>query len=274
MPMMEGGPINQHLNVKGREKLPYPWNQEPDFLGQDRARLKRDFLEPFNEQDVCKQFKQPVQVPAGEGWDDDLFEVYRRNVGDFAYRVLNARSKNNQSKDIFFQLSKDPALAPQAELVFRMMDSPGAGKGFNLAHRIIKTQEDGISGTSFLKQAEAYLAILKKNNLTEAQWIGLESMQPNVTEFFLKNGYEFFVPPEGVYKRYQTEPDAFEMITFDFSDNLMDRDPVPILKDAFSDPDFMQYCVGEGTERKFVIDFKEVHNFDKYLPKAILGKSL
>lgn len=269
------GPINSGDINQKKDRLPYPWNQELDHGAFERAKLKNEFLSPFNDEEVITGFNQPLREmenPDAEIGKQRMDEIYQRVYGDLVYQILKVNEKNSQSMDLFFDLSKEDG-SVKSELIFRSLSSP-IGNGFNLAHRIIKTQQEGIGGSSFLKKAEEYLAILKKNNLIECNWIAVESAQPNVTEFFLKNGYHILTDGNSTYERHLSNPEDFEMIDIDFIDNPVDRDPTPVLKEAFDNPEFMNYFVNDNGKQKFKIDFHEMKKFEKYFPKVILGKDM
>ena len=58
-------------------------------------------------------------------------------------------------------------------------------------HRLVQSQNLGISGTTFLRKAEDFFGILKQNKKIEEENIGFEAGQMDVIEWGLKNGYDF-----------------------------------------------------------------------------------
>jgi hypothetical protein len=269
------GPVNKDDMSNSQGRLNYPWSSNISPAEQKRDLLKQEFSQPFNEGEVEARFLDPEKIPYEEaGSTDSMYQVYSRQVGTYNYRILDLKSRVGETKDMFFELAEDSAQSPRSELVFRALNSQLAGKGFNLAHRSIRTQEAGIGGGTFLRKAEDYLSILKKKGLIQCDWIAVDSRQPNVTEFFLKNGYRFLTDGNTVYEKYLSNPEAFEIIDFDFTDDPSKRDPAPVLKEAFNDPEFMSYVTETDGKKKIEIDFHKAKKFEKYFPMVILGKDI
>ncbi len=269
------GPINKDDLKNPNNSVGGPWNSVPDYTEQHRAYIKQEFSEPFSEEEVKARFLDPEKLPYSEPDSlDSQFQLYSKKVGPFEYQVIDQRSQTGESKDMFFRLSKDTATEPNSELVYRSLEFPGVGKGFNLIHRVVRTQKEGISGTTFLKKAEEYLAILKKNNLIECNWIAAESTQPNVTEFLLQNGFHFVSDSKQQHEKYLANQEAYEFINLDFIDNPLERDQAPVLKEAFDDPEFMQYVTESNGVKKFTIDFNDRTKFTKYFPHVFLAKDM
>lgn len=270
------GPINNDESNNRKDRLPYPWNQEMDHEAFDRAKLKNEFLNPFDDEEVIVGFNEPLREMEDRELTTPqkrLYEVYNRVYGDLVYQVLRLGEKDSRSVDLFFTLSEEGKI-PKSELVFRSLDSPMGERGFNLAHRIVGTQKEGIGGSAFLKKAEDYLAILKKNNQIECGWIAVDCAQPNVTEFFLKNGYRFLTGGNTVYEKYLSNPEAFKTIMVDFVNDPGPRDPYPVLKEAFDDPEFMSHITEINGKKKLEIDFHHSKKFEKYFPNVMLGKDM
>lgn len=86
-----------------------------------------------------------------------------------------------------------------AELVFK--EKP---RGYEMPHRIIESQEFGITGSMFLQKTENYLSFLKEHDFLEGdKRIFASAAQVHVIRWFLKNGFQF---------TSQTEKEFFEEI--------------------------------------------------------------
>lgn len=267
------GPINRDDINKPKDKLNYPWNTDVDFTEHDRTILKNEFLRSFDEQQVVQGFLDAKQVPYEHHDGNTLLETYRQQIGDFVYRALVLK-KSGEVRDLFIELSRDLAQKPDSQLIFRRLDNSSVGVGYNLAHRLVRTGEEGIGGSSFLKKAEEYLKILKENKLIQCEWVGVDSRQPNVAEFFNKNEYQFIAGTQEVYEAYLQNKDAYEMVQLDFFDDTTGREPAPVDKQAFEDPEFMKYLVQENGVKTLRIPFDQLGRFDHYFVYTILVKDM
>jgi hypothetical protein len=229
--------------------------------------LKQEFLNPFDEAEVLRQFNSKSESLNPE----EPSEIFSQKIGNFDYSVLE---KKNMF-EVHFELTSDKTKAPDSQIIIRRLDSKKEGTGYNIIHRIVRTQKDGVGGTSFLKKAEEYIAILRKNKLIDCNWLGLESGQPDVTDFFIKNGYGVIQEMSEPYLKYLENKDQYENIIFDPQDNtlnLEDRSPLPVAKEAFNDPEFLKFLKEENGKKIFSCGFEESKTFSKYFPYVVLVK--
>lgn len=258
------------------ENQNYPWNQQPNLGTQDRTRLKQEFLTPFSESEVVNGFNHPLSISEKKSYFVEglqlMQEVYRRVYGEYLYRIFKNPSKKGQGSDFLFSLSKDESTPAVNELGFHYMSSP-KGNGYDIGHRIVRSQKDGISGSEYLKKAEEYLNILKKNGLINYDILGVHSVQLGVTAFFLKNGYNFVSSEQKEsFEDLKNHPEKYQSVEWDFQDNLNDRELFPVKLEAFSDGDFLKYVSEENGKKKITSDFEVVKKFEKYLPLVTLIK--
>jgi hypothetical protein len=248
------------------------------FNREDHGRilLKQEFLAPFVESEVIQGFNQPLSVSEKKSYfvegKQPMFEVYRKVYGEYLYRIFKTPGKETHNNDFLFTLSKDEQAPPVNELGFHYMSSP-KGSGYDIGHRIVRSQKEGISGSDYLRKAEEYLSILRKNNHISYNVLGAHSPQIGVTEFFLKNGYDFFSPEhKELFQDLKAHPEKYQMVEWDFQDDLNDREQFPVRGEAFSDQEFLQYVSEQNGKKKVTSDFETLHKFRKYLPLVTLIK--
>jgi hypothetical protein len=188
------------------------------FNREDHGRilLKQEFLAPFVESEVIQGFNQPLSVSEKKSYfvegKQPMFEVYRKVYGEYLYRIFKTPGKETHNNDFLFTLSKDEQAPPVNELGFHYMSSP-KGSGYDIGHRIVRSQKEGISGSDYLRKAEEYLSILRKNNHISYNVLGAHSPQIGVTEFFLKNGYDFFSPEhKELFQDLKAHPEKYQMV--------------------------------------------------------------
>ncbi|MBT3349511.1 hypothetical protein HN954_01425 [bacterium] len=135
---------------------------------------KESFLQDFDESQIVKNFESAVARNS-----KDHLEVFSKNLDE-----KNQYKIYYEGDRISFQLLNESGKT--AELIFDRMD-----KGWNMYHRLVQSQNLGISGTTFLRKAEDFFGILKQNKKIEEENIGFEAGQMDVIEWGLKNGYDF-----------------------------------------------------------------------------------
>ncbi len=249
-------------------------NQFPQ-RNEGAARLKQEFLAPFNEAEVVEKFNKPVETENPFGIPNEkMYRIYEQKFGEYIYTILKVATAENQNQEIFFDLRKEGQNYAPTELIFRSSDSSTIGKGYDIKHRIAQTATDGISGSSFLNKAEDYIKILKKNNLIECNFLFARSMQQNVTEWFVKNGYQYASSHEEEVRDTFPKEGSVEVF-FDFKDHIVERDGALVKKEAFNDPEFTQYIHEENGKKVWRISFDTANKFfDKYFQYVALGKKL
>lgn len=88
------------------------------------------------------------------------------------------------------------------------------GKGFEIQHRLVQSQDQGISGTDFLKKTEGYFRILMEKQLIPRKPLLLDVGQKEVLEWALKNGFTFEDPAEAqTYATLHEHPELRTDIT-------------------------------------------------------------
>jgi hypothetical protein len=148
--------------------------KENDHIKSKKMNLSEIFSQDFDEDLIISHFEEAIVRKT-----DDPIEIFSQNLTDkIQYKIYY------EGGQISFQLLNEEK--KPAELIFAKTD-----QGWNMYHRLVQSQELGISGTTFLKQAEKFFEILKKNKKIKEEKIGFEAGQVDVIEWGIKNGYDF-----------------------------------------------------------------------------------
>ncbi len=240
-----------------------------------KDRLKEEFLKPFEESKVIQLYGQSQEVVDARVSDGlKLFEIYMQTFEGYEYRILRGATEDEETYELFFILTQKGKVAPETELVFRSHVSKTAGKGYNMMHRIAGSSQDGISGTSFLRKAEEYIVVLKSAGLIECNYLFAETYQPKVTEWLLKNNYDY------AHDDYRVIPESFTSensreIVLEFPDNVAQRDSTLVKKEAFDDQDFAKYIREEKGKTIWSGPKPVFDQFcEKYFPFVTVAKRL
>jgi hypothetical protein len=151
-----------------------------------------------------------------------------------------------------------------ATMTFEEREIPDSKeKYWNIQHRFIKSKEIGVSGTDFLKKAEEFLKIFKKNNLLDTTIIGCGASQPSVISWLVnKNDFKFY------------EKNKYNLADYgEFKDGLfVPNDKYELLKvyDQYNEMMKDDYLI----DKNFLLDKNNGERWQKCMQKSPLSNEI
>ncbi len=193
-----------------------PEQQNPEFLdnmhaGENKLDVKAAFLEPFDPKEVEDNWTASRFTIKQD--DKSLIKrAYKKQWGDYAYYIdRDIRSSGDEFVSFSLQ-AKDGDPKMGEIIVARHLNS--YLHRWDMEHRLINTKGLGITGTEFWEKTEQYLQLIHQLGLVNEDAIIAASSQPPVSEWLLKNGFDFATErSREEYKHYQLHPGQYSEVS-------------------------------------------------------------
>ena len=152
------------------------------------SEVARFFQKPLQKADVVGAFEKAKPIP---GADWDMKYRYSKKMKDgFLYLVATTEEGKSVDK-ITLDLSRNNEDVNELRFLKSEVDFGGIKrKVWDFQHRLVQSQEFGVTGTDFFNRAQEYLTILMKEKKIEHLPLYAEIGQPNVAQWLIKNGFE------------------------------------------------------------------------------------
>lgn len=258
-------------------------------MGQVRniETIKNNFSRPFDEAKVLKGFESPTDL------GDGFYEVYSDNIDENIEYQICIKKIEKLEQVIFhlFDTLNNSENKPVGNLIFKEAVDGKGEPAWNLMHRAVESKNIGVSGTDFLKKAEEYFKILKRDGIVTEQNFTTEVSQPSVLAWMQNNGFtlsnannndpsDFIESQDGKY----VPKGNYELIGFMDNKKGEKKDPYLIRSDFLSHKEFGEKYIKQDEQGQFYIDPGQ-GNFDEdsivddfrskgYIPRFQLQKEI
>lgn len=263
-------------------------SNEPKIMqGRNIETIKNNFNRPFDEATVLKGFESPTDL------GDGFYEVYSDDIdANIEYQIcIKKIEKIEQVIFHLFDTLNNSENKPVGNLIFKE-DVDDEGKpAWNLKHRAVESKNIGVSGTDFLKKAEEYFKIMKRDGIITEQNFTTEVSQPSVLAWMENNGFavsktskndpsDFIESQNGKY----VPKENWELIGFMDTKKGEKKDPYLIRSDFLSHKEFSEKYIRRDEHGQFYVDPGQ-GDFDKdsivsdftskgYVPRFKLQKEI
>ena len=225
--------------------------------GRNIETIKDNFNRPFDEAKVLKGFETPMDL------GDGFYEVYSDMIDtNVEYQICTKR--NEKLEQIIFHLFdtlNNSKNKPIGNLIFKEAVDDEGKPAWNLMHRAVESKNIGVSGTNFLKKAEEYFKILKRDGIITEQNFTTEVSQPSVLAWMQNNGFtlskankndpsDFIESQNGKY----VPKGNYELIGFMDSKKGEKKDSYLIRSDFLSHKEFSEKYIKADEQGQFYID--------------------
>lgn len=204
--------------------------EQPNLSSKDK---EKDLLDPEKQEKILESFNQPYT-------DDEIDpvwshlsrlrtsaypprqEVFNRDLG-FGVNYKIYVTHFGETRCLIFQLLTENNQKP-AEIILEqeIYENPGV---WSMPHRIVRTGNLGISGSTFLAKIEEYVSILSNKGYDKLSEIDVDCSQSKVIEWLLKNGYQFEDDiSTSEWDKLQSSPGQYLNVLVDNEDGIEGKD--------------------------------------------------
>lgn len=196
----------------------------PEQHEMNNIELQNFFAEDFTTQEVKTSWDNREQPEDQES--SHRGQLYKKRFDNYAYSVFIRQHDKSEALE-FKLVNKEDKL--ESELVFTQPLNTEDGQ-WNLAHRIIRSQDAGVTGTKFLHKAESFLRGLDTLGYKKIDKIFADASQESVINWLQKNNFNFATEQDRQeYQNYQDSKEDYEGVVV-YDENGTEKDPYLIKK--------------------------------------------
>jgi hypothetical protein len=239
---------------------------------EQQRELQDYFLKPFNKQAVLKGYESMDKQPNRF----NVFVIHDEPVAGLSYKILAEKEFNNPElvDELDYRLESIDGNKSHAEFFFRMHERNKTNY-LDMTHRSVRAQELGVSGSAFLKKAEAHIKILHDAGHVPADEILVRHVfQAEVIVWLLKNKYDFAdAKSADLYKELLDNQSGFIQMETG-KQYAANESPALLRKAALQNPELQRYFEKEDEQALFTLGYEHFGRFPGMVPELEFKKKI